>query len=434
MILAEARAVCRRLHEAGYEALFAGGCVRDRLLGLEPADYDIATSARPEQVEALFEHTVAVGRRFGVVRVQSGHDEFEVATFRKDGAYLDGRRPQEVTFSDSIEDARRRDFTVNALFEDPEEGDVIDYVDGRGDLQQRILRAVGNAGERFAEDRLRLMRAVRFAARFEMRIEAETWKAMQESAASIATVSAERVGEEVCKMLTDGHARRAFELLDECGLLAHVLPEMTAMKGCLQSADQHPEGDVFVHTLICLEHLPPACSRNLALGVLLHDIAKPVCAEIREGRHTFYGHTSKGTDMAVNICKRLRLPNATADRVGMLVHQHLRHCSAAEMKPSTLKRFLRQNGIDELLELTRIDALSSSGDLGHYQYCMRALAELPREKMRPPALINGRDLIGLGLTPGPGFKDILRTVEDRQLDGQISTASEALAFVRKHYL
>ena len=357
-----------------------------------------------------------------------------MATFRKDGAYLDGRRPQAVTFCDATEYAPRRDFTVNALFEDPQTGAILDYVGGRQDLEAGVLRAVGDARERFAEDQLRLMRAVRFAARFQMRIDAETWRAMCDSASSIITVSAERVGEEVCKMLTDGHAGHAFRLLDECGLLLPVFPEIAAMQHCEQSPDQHPEGDVFVHTLLCLDRLPAACSRSLALGVLLHDVAKPVCAELRDGRHTFYGHTSKGASMAIDICKRLRLSNAVAERVSMLVHQHLRHCSAAEMKPSTLKRFLRQDGINELLELTRIDALASSGDLSRYDYCIRALAELPEERIRPAALVNGRDLIALGLTPGPEFKDILRTVEDLQLEDRLSTKEEALAFVRERFL
>jgi poly(A) polymerase len=426
--------IVQRLQQAGHQAVFAGGCVRDGLLGHEPADYDIATSARPEQVEALFENTIPLGRQFGIVLVPGGQHHFEVATFRKDEGYLDGRRPVAVLFTDIETDARRRDFTINAVFEDPVSGRILDFVGGRDDLAAGIVRAVGDPRERFAEDHLRLLRAVRFSARFGFPIERTTRDAIIEAAATIARVSAERIGEEVLRMLTEGRARRAFELLDETGLLPHVLPEIAAMKGCAQPPDMHPEGDVFVHTMICLGHLEAGCSEALGLGVLLHDVGKPPCAETRpDGRRTFHGHTREGARMAGHIVRRLRRSNATVERVVFLVDQHLRHCAAAEMRSSTLKRFLRQDGIDELLELARIDALSSNGDLGHYEFCREALAELPAELMKPEPLIGGHDLMALGLVPGPVFREILLAVEDGQLEGTLATRDAALEFVRQRY-
>lgn len=428
-------AIVRRLQTAGFQAVFAGGSVRDTLLGREPADYDIATSARPDEVEALFEHTIPIGRQFGIILVPGGDHHFEVATFRKDEGYLDGRRPVAVHFTDIETDARRRDFTINAIFEDPVAGRILDFVGGRDDLAAGVVRAVGNPAERFGEDSLRLLRAVRFSARFGFPIDPATHSAMLASAATITRVSAERIGEEIVRMLTEGHARRAFELLDETGLLGLVLPEISQMKGCEQSPDSHPEGDVFVHTMICLGRLEAGCTEELALGVLLHDVAKPACAETRpDGRRTFYGHTRDGARMAEAILKRLRRSNATIERVGFLVDQHLRHCSAVDMRVSTLKRFLRQEGIDELMELARIDALSSSGDLGHWEFCRKALEELPAEQMKPLPLIRGEDLIALGIAPGPMFRTILTAVEDAQLDGAIASREAALELVRSRFL
>ncbi|MBI5506758.1 MAG: CCA tRNA nucleotidyltransferase [Deltaproteobacteria bacterium] len=427
--------IVEKLQAAGHQAVFAGGCVRDALLGLQPADYDIATSATPDQVEALFDKTIPIGRAFGIVLVGAQDHYFEVATFRHDEAYLDGRRPVSVRFVDMESDARRRDFTINAMFEDPLAGLVHDFVGGRADLEAGVVRAVGDADQRFAEDRLRLLRAVRFSARFGFPIEASTLSAMLPVASSITQVSAERIGEELLRMLTEGAARHAFELLDETGLLAPVLPEIAAMKGCEQPPDFHPEGDVFVHTMLCLGQLAAGCTETLALGVLLHDVAKPPCAATSpEGRRTFYGHTKQGAEMAEQICRRLRRSNATTARVAFLVDQHLRHCAAAQMRRANLTRFLRQNGIDELLELARIDAVASNGDLGHYEFCMRSAAELPVEALRPPPLIKGEDLISLGLQPGPTFRTILSAVEDAQLDGTLADREAAIAFVRARFL
>jgi len=431
MLRDRAVSVVRRLQDAGHEAYFAGGCVRDRLLGIEPGDYDVATSARPHEVEELFERTVPVGRQFGIVVVCIESASFEVATFRADGPYHDGRHPEFVRFASLQEDAMRRDFTVNAMFEEPLSGRTIDLVGGRADLDQRVIRAVGAPEMRFREDRLRMLRAVRFAARFGFRVDAATFDAVVQDAAQITEVSAERIGEEIVKMLTEGAAARAFELLDRSGLLRSILPEMEPLKTCDQSPDHHPEGDVFTHTLRCIAHLKPRVSPTLALGVLLHDIAKPPCAELRDGRHTFYGHCELGAKMAEAICQRLRYSSAWTQRVSFLVAQHLRHCAADKMRGSTLKRFLRQDGIDELLELARIDALSSNGDLSHYRSCMDRLCELPARELRPERLVSGHDLIALGLEPGPRFSEILKTVEDAQLDGSVVTRRQAVDLLRK---
>lgn len=434
MLREAAREIVKTLERAGYQALFAGGCVRDRLLGREPEDYDIATSATPDQVEAIFRRAVGVGRHFGVMIVPyNGHD-FEVATFRRDEGYDDGRHPRKVVFTDAVEDAHRRDFTINAMFEEVSTGQIIDHVGGRADLAAGVIRTVGNPEARFGEDRLRLLRAVRFAARFDFTIDPPTMAAIRRHAASITEISAERIGDEMVKMLTEGRVRRAFELLDESGLLALILPQMSDMKDCTQPPDHHPEGDVFEHTLRALDQLTGDCSPTLALGVLLHDVAKPACRMTKGDRIVFYGHTGRGAVMAGEFCERLRLSRRDSERVVFLVDQHLRHCSAAEMRPATLKRFLRQDGIEELLELTRIDAMAANGDLSHYEFCMNALGTIEEEELRPRPLVSGHDLIGMGLEPGPLFKKILSVVEEAQLNREVSSRDEALALVRSRYL
>jgi len=431
-----ARAVAARLRDAGYTAYFAGGCVRDRLLGNEPGDYDVATNATAETVQALFPHTVPVGAQFGVVLVLVDGEPFEVATFRTDAAYLDGRHPSSVTFSSNEDDAKRRDFTINGMFLDPETDAVFDYVGGRADLEAGIVRAIGDPFARIAEDRLRMLRGVRFAARFGFAIDPATLAAITLSAPQITDIAWERIGDEIVKILVaspPGGARRAFEILDETGLLTALLPEMTAMKGVQQSPDYHPEGDVYVHTLGLLERLERP-SETLALGALLHDIAKPVCAVVREHRVTFYGHCERGAEMAVEICQRLRRSRDTWERVAYLVKNHLRHTSARQMRQSTLKRFLREDGIDELLELTRLDALASSGELADYEYCMARRSELGDEELKPAPFLTGRDLIALGLEPGPRFGEILDAVTDAQLEGEITNRDEATAWVRTRFL
>lgn len=429
-----ARRIAARLRDAGFAAYFAGGYTRDRLLAPDRAavDIDIATDATPAKVQELFERTVPVGVQFGVVLVVEEEMAFEVATFRSDEGYADGRHPIGVRFGSLEEDARRRDFTINAMYFDPESERIIDLVGGRADLQAGVIRAVGDAAERFREDRLRLLRAVRFAARLGFRIEGTTFAALQAAAASITDMAWERIGDEIVRILREGHARRGVELLDESGLLAHVLPEVAAMHGVAQSAEHHPEGDVFVHTLLLLDGLKEGDSETLGLAALLHDVGKPSCAnQLADGRITFYGHCEVGAEMAVAVCQRLRRSRETWERVAWLVANHLRHVSAPEMRVSTLKRFLGEEGIDELLALVRLDILASSKDLSTWDFCMQKRDEIAREPVRPPPLLRGRDLIELGLTPGPRFKDILREAEDAQLEGALTSREEAIEWARR---
>ncbi|HEY7716304.1 MAG TPA: CCA tRNA nucleotidyltransferase [Candidatus Binatia bacterium] len=424
--------IVERLRQEGYEAYFAGGCVRDMLLDKPPQDYDIATSAHPEDVQALFEETIPVGAQFGVILVLIEGQPFEVASFRHDGPYLDGRRPSQVRYGSLEEDVRRRDFTVNGMVYDPIAGTVIDLVDGREDLKQRRIRAIGDAQRRFEEDRLRMIRAVRLAASMNFTIENSTFAAIQRLAPTIRDIAWERIGDEVTRILTEGGARRGFEMLDESGLLKVLLPEIDALKGTWQSPDFHPEGDVFKHTMLLLSHLE-APSESLAYGCLLHDVAKPLCFRQDGERVTFYGHTEKGAAMAEEILKRLKRSRAVGERVSYLVRNHLRHVQAPHMRLSTLKRFLREDGIDELLELTRIDALSSNGDLGYYLFCKERLASLKEDEIRPAPLLRGDDLIALGYKPGPLFAKILREVEDQQLGGELDSREEALDWVKRNY-
>jgi poly(A) polymerase len=425
--------IVKRLREAGHEAYLAGGCVRDALLGKEPKDYDIATAARPEQVQQLFPHTVAVGSQYGVILVVLDEESFAVTTFRFDGPYLDGRHPSHVRFSTLEEDILRRDFTVNGMMYDPEKDSVIDLVGGREDLKRGIVRAIGNARQRFDEDRLRMVRAVRFAATLGFEIEAATLRAIRAQRQTVTLVAWERIGEEITRILTEGAARRGFELLDVTGLLGVILPEIEAMKGVPQSPDYHPEGDVFTHTLLALGLLKDP-TETLAYGCLLHDVAKPLCIRQEAGRITFYSHTDRGAEMAVEILKRLKRSRATWETVAYLVKDHLRHTQAPKMRLSTLKRFLGAAEIGTLLELCRIDALASNGDLQYYDFCRAKLAELNQEDLHPRPLLLGRDLIGMGLNPGPIFQDILKRVEEAQLNGEIATPEEARQWVEERYV
>ena len=421
----------RRLRAAGFETYLAGGCVRDRLLAREPGDWDVATAAPPETVQKLFRRTVAVGARFGVILVLEGDAQFEVATFRSDDAYIDGRHPSAVHFANAEQDAQRRDFTINALFQDPITGEVIDFVGGRADLEAGVIRAIGDAPARIKEDRLRMLRAVRFAARFGYTIDPGTMAAIRAAAPSVTDMAAERIGDEIVKMLTEGSARRSFELLDETGLLPVVLPEVAAMQGVEQSPDYHPEGDVWTHTLLLLAQLPAGAVETLALGCLLHDVGKPVTVGRREdGRITFYGHTDRGADMAVAIVQRMKRSRETWERVDYLVRNHLRLVQAPEMRLSTLKRMLAEDGFDELLHLARIDALASNGDLQFVRYCERRREEL-REAVKPPRLLGGHDLIAMGFEPGPRIGEMLRALETAQLEGEVATREQAQQWVRK---
>ena len=419
-----ARKICARLRGAGFRALFAGGCVRDRLRGEQPKDFDIATDAPASEVMVLFRHTVAVGAAFGVIIVVEEGQHFEVATFRKDGPYLDGRRPSSVAFVDEVEDAKRRDFTINALFFDPETEEVLDYVGGQDDLARGLIRCVGEPEERFREDHLRLLRAVRFAARFGFDIEEKTRSAMVAQAATIQKTSAERICAELEKMLCGPNPERSFHLLDETGLLREILPEIAAMKGVEQPPEFHPEGDVFVHTLLLLQHKPEPCSVTLAFGALLHDVGKP-STQTFEDRIRFNEHERVGAEMAEAICRRLRMSNDETERITWLVAQHMRLASIPQMRESRRKRFVREEGFDELLALCRLDCLASHGHLETIEWIEDYRKNLPEEALRPEPLLTGKDLIAMGYTPGPRFKEVLQAVEDAQLEGGITTTEDA---------
>ncbi|HXV81866.1 MAG TPA: CCA tRNA nucleotidyltransferase [Candidatus Binatia bacterium] len=428
----KAIAIVKRLRDQGYESYLAGGCVRDMLLGKAPQDYDITTNAKPEEIVKIFPKTVPVGAQFGVILVVVEGHAFEVASFRHDGPYLDGRRPTHVRYGSLQEDIFRRDFTINGMVYDPIADELIDRVGGRQDLERKLIRAIGIPRFRFEEDRLRMVRAVRFAASLDFAIESETLSAIRELAPTVKQISWERIGEEITRILTEGGAKAGFELLDRTGLLKVLLPEIDAMKGVEQSPDYHPEGDVFTHTMLTLSHLD-APTETLAYGCLLHDVGKPVCIRRDEERLTFYGHTEKGAEMAEEILKRLKRSRATRERVAYLVRNHLRHLQAPQMRLSTLKRFLDEEGIEELLELTRIDALSANGDLEHYHFCKQKLAELRKDEIHPEPLLRGRDLIAMGFSPGPSFQTILKEVEEAQLGGELTSREEAMDWVNKHY-
>jgi poly(A) polymerase len=440
-----------QLRAAGYEAFFAGGCVRDLLLGVPPKDFDVATSAHPDAVLALFPRTFAVGAHFGVVLVcddapdtkgPSQEIVTEVATFRSDVAYLDGRHPTEVRFSSSArEDVIRRDFTINGMMFDPVlhtqtcnlTSAVLDYVGGQNDLRAGIIRAIGEPHRRFEEDKLRMLRAVRFAARFEYAIEPETERAIRQLAPGISQVSRERVRDELTRMLTEGHARRAFELLDRTGLLREVLPEVTRLHNVAQPPEYHPEGDVWIHTLLLLEKLPAGASPTLAWGALLHDIGKPATfSHHPPDRIRFNGHVEIGVRIAHEILRRLRFSNEDCTQILALVENHMRFGDVEKMKESTLKRFFRLPKFDEHLALHRLDCLSSHCDLSLYEFAKRRREELPEEEVRPALLVTGRDLISAGYKPGPQFKELLRLAEDAQLEGRIHTSAEGLELIRQH--
>jgi poly(A) polymerase len=433
-----AEKICRTLRTAGHQAYLVGGCVRDLELGREPADYDVATDARPDRVQALFPGSLTVGARFGVILVVDGETQVEVATFRSDIGYSDGRHPDRVEYSSTPqEDVSRRDFTINGLMLDPETGEVLDFVGGRADLRARIVRAIGRPEVRFREDKLRMVRAVRFAARFDYAIEPATFAAIQAGAPQIHQVSPERLREELTKLLTEGAARRAFELLEETGLLAELLPEVARMRGVQQPPQYHPEGDVWIHTRMMLQMLPAGAPATLAWAVLLHDVGKPPTfqsAAQTGDRIRFDGHDEIGARMAVEICRRLRFSADDTDQIEALVASHLRFKDVFEMRPATLKRFVRLAHFDQHLELHRIDCSSSHRKLDAYEFVQKFLRETPPDQVRPPRLITGDDLMQMGLPPGPQFKEILETVEEAQLDGRLKERAEALAFVRNKYV
>ncbi len=432
-----ANSICDTLRRSGYQALLVGGCVRDLLLGREPADYDVTTDATPEQAMALFPESIAVGVQFGVILIPRDGLKVEVATFRSDVGYSDGRHPDSVVYSKTPqEDVQRRDFTINGLLMRHDTGEVLDFVGGQADLEAKVIRAIGEPVRRFAEDKLRMMRAVRFAARFGFDIEAETFRAIRRHVGEIRQVSPERLHEELTKMLTEGAARRAFELLDETWLLQQVLPEIGAMKGVEQPPQYHPEGDVWIHTLLMLEGLPADASPTLAWGVLLHDVGKPPtfqsAAETGD-RIRFNNHVEVGVRMAEGICRRLRFSNDDTEQILTLVDNHMKFGAVEEMRTSTLKKFVRLPHFEEHLELNRLDCLSSHRHLDSYEFVRRFLEVTPPEQVRPERLLTGDDLQAMGFRPGPLFSQILQGLEDGQLEGQIRTREEAEEYVLRKF-
>jgi poly(A) polymerase len=429
-----ARAIAQRLRTAGHVAYFAGGCVRDMESGIAPKDYDIATDATPGEVQALFSRTYAVGAAFGVVVVVENGMNFEVAAFRSDDAYIDGRRPRAVHFSSPEEDAQRRDFTINGMFFDPARDEVLDYVGGRADLNARVIRAIGGAAQRFAEDRLRLLRAVRFATVLGFEIETATWQALVANAASITQISAERIRDELVKIFASPQRLRGWDLLDRSGLLRAILPEIERMKGCEQPPQFHPEGDVFNHTRIMLEMLPSAASLPLVWSVILHDVAKPVTATTDEtGRIRFNGHDRIGAEMTEAIMTRLRFSRVEIDATVEMVRQHMVFKDVPKMRTAKLKRFIARPTFNDELELHRVDCASSHAMLDNYEFLLRKRDEFAHEPMIAPPLVRGDDLKLLGLSPGPQFGEILSEVETRQLEGTLRTREEALEWVKKEY-
>ncbi len=431
---AAAAAVAARLRAAGHEAWFVGGCVRDELLGREPPDYDVATSARPETVMSLFPRTVPVGAQFGVVIVLLDDVPVEVATFRSDEAYVDGRRPSGVRFTTAREDAERRDFTMNGLFMDPTSGEILDFVGGRADIDARVVRAIGDPRARFEEDKLRLLRAVRFAATVPALIEPATWDAVRAMAPAITAVSWERIRVEVTKILVSGRAAHGFRLLRESGLLAPILPEIEAMAGVEQPPEFHPEGDVLVHTLLALQHFDALPERPAALGlaVLLHDVGKPRTFE-RLDRIRFNGHDKVGAEMARDILRRMRYPNETIDEVEELVARHMAFVQIREWREAKLRRFLGAPRIDDHLALHRVDCLAAHGKLDAYRWCQDKRREFASQRPRPPRLVGGDDVLALGYPAGPIVGKLLAAVDDERLEGRLTTREEALAWLAREF-
>ena len=432
-----ANSICDTLQRAGFQAYLVGGCVRDVLLGCEPTDYDVTTDAAPEQLMQLFPASLAVGAQFGVVLVGRDGQTVEVATFREDIGYSDGRHPDQVRYASKPEDdVARRDFTINGLLMRHDTGEVLDFVGGQADLKAGMIRAIGEPERRFVEDKLRMLRAVRFSARFGYLLESRTFSAIQKHAREIHAVSAERIREELSKLLTEGRARRGFELLDETGLLAEVLPEISAMKGIQQPPEFHPEGDVWIHTRMMLEGLPAGSSRTLAWGALLHDVGKPPTfrpASETGDRIRFDSHVEVGVRMAGEICRRLKFSNDETDQIQALVANHMKFKDVAQMRKSTLKRFVRLPKFGEHLALHELDCQASHGRMDALNTVKEFLAATPPDQVRPARLLTGDDLSEMGYAPGPQFQRILGALEDAQLEGLLTTKAEAEDYVRSHY-
>lgn len=422
-----------KLVNNGYKAYYVGGCVRDIILGKEPKEIDIATDAKPEVVQNLFKRTLAIGKAFGVIVVLLQKDQFEVATFRKDGEYNDGRRPKSVEFTDEKEDVYRRDFTINGLLYDPIKNEVLDYVNGVEDIEKGVIRCIGDPYKRFDEDKLRILRCIRFATRFGFEIEKETYNALFKFVPKINEISVERIGDELSKILEGPNSVKAIRELDKCGILNIVLPEVSALKGVEQPKEFHPEGDVFEHTMIMLE-LSKKRTFDFALAILFHDIGKPACYEVTD-RIRFSSHEYVGAKMATQICNRLKLSNIVSKKIYDLVLNHMRFKDVKNMKESTLKRFFRMDHFEDHLELHRIDCLASHGSLENYNYCIEKINEFKNQKkeLKPKLLLNGRDLIELGFKPGPDFSKILKELEDQQLEEKILTKAAAVDWIKSNF-
>jgi poly(A) polymerase len=429
-----ARRIAARLRESGHVAYFAGGCVRDLVRGLAPKDFDVATDAPPEVVQKIFPHTYAVGAKFGVIVVVENGTNFEVATFRSDDAYVNGRRPVAVHFSSPEEDAKRRDFTINGMFLDPVANEVIDFVGGRADIEARLVRAIGDPAQRFTEDRLRMLRAVRFATALDYKIDNQTWDALVANAVSINEISAERIREELVRVFLSPKRVRGWDLLDSSGLMRAILPEVDAMKGCLQPEQFHPEGDVFQHTRLMLSLLPEKVSGPLVCSVLFHDVAKPVTATVDEtGRIRFNEHDRIGAEMTEAIMGRLRFSRAEIDATVEMVRQHMVFKDVPKMRVAKLKRFMARPTFEDELELHRVDCASSHRMMDNYEFLLRKREEFANEPIIPPPLVRGDDLIALGLKPGPRFGEILEAAETRQLEGTLRNREEALEWLKREY-
>ncbi len=422
--------IVKTLVERGFTAYFAGGCVRDHLMALQPHDFDIATTATPDQVEKLFRRTVPVGKQFGVMIVVEDDIPFEVATFRCEGGYQDGRHPSSVSFTQPEEDAKRRDFTVNGMFYDPVAAKVIDFVGGLEDLPKKVIRAIGDPRARFEEDKLRLLRAIRFASTLGFEIEPATWKALCSQASAIRQVSPERIREELVKIFTRAGAARGMVLLSESGLMKEILPEVEAMRGVEQPEQFHPEGDVYEHTRLLLEHLRPPVSTVLAFAALFHDIGKPQTAAIRKGRLTFYEHSEAGVKIAQTIMRRLRFSNDEIDGVCECVANHMKFMDVQKMRSGKLKQFISRPNFEEEMELHRVDCTASHGMLDNLTFLREKLKEYEHEELKPKPLVNGEDLIALGMKPGKAMKPILEEAFVMQLEGRFKNREDALEWLR----
>lgn len=433
----KAEMIISRLKQEGFESYFVGGCVRDKLRGVVPGDYDIVTSALPDQVMTIFERTIAIGVKFGVVVVIVDGHPYEVATFRNDDVYEDGRRPSKIHFSSAREDVFRRDFTINGLLMDAGTDEIIDYVEGRADISKKIIRTIGDPVVRFNEDYLRMLRAIRFAANLNFSIHPQTQNAIQENAANIMGISAERISDELQKILTRGGARRGFELMAQTGLLRHILPEVDKMQGVLQPPRFHPEGDVWQHTMMMLDILSnetlPGIDPALAWGALLHDVGKPASrTEDKKGVH-FYGHVKLGETIADDILHRLRFSRAQRETVLGLIRQHMVFMNVQEMRPARLKRFLRMPDFHLHLQLHRLDCLASHGILDNYQFCLEQLQNLEQDELHPSRLLTGDDLLAMGFAPGKLMGEILRALEEEQLEDRVQSKDDAVGFVHTHW-